>query len=317
MPKAAEAQRQPTSGSPSPSTPAPLPLARVLVATDLSTQAGLALRRAALLPLAEGARLELLYVLPEPRPKTRVVVPRPLRRKMMAEIDAVDILLRRRGVHGTKLEAMIAHGDPYERILAHARSSHAELVVLGRHGTSGVRTMLLGSTAERVVRGRVAPVLVVSTPADSPYERPLLGLDPQDDIGASVLPSALRLLGPAAPGLTLVSAYEVALEGWLRAGDVPARDIAQLRKQSAQEAHEALKRAAARLRGRLNVRAEVRAGDARAVLLRAIDRRRPDLVVLGTHARRGLARFLLGSVAVEVLRSSKTDVAIVPPRSSR
>ncbi|TVQ90534.1 MAG: universal stress protein [Deltaproteobacteria bacterium] len=43
----------------------------------------------------------------------------------------------------------------------------------------------------------------------------------------------------------------------------------------------------------------------------AIERHRPDLVVVGTHARTGLARLLLGSVAEAVLRSSPVPVMVV------
>ncbi len=273
----------------------------------------MALRRAGLLQLAKGVRLELLHVLPEPKARAHPGVPRLLRRKLTDELDGLDGLLVRRGIHDAALVSTVAYGAPYREILQRARATRAELIVLGRHGTSGVRTTLLGSTAERVVRGKAAPVLVVTANAEVPYVRPLVALDPHDAAAPSLLSTALRLVGTGPSGLDVVAAYQVALEGWLRAGDVRASAIAQMRKRAAREAHDALARHAARVADRLKIREHIRAGDARTVILRTIDRRRPDVVVLGSHVRRGLARFLLGSVAVEVLRSAQVDVAIVPP----
>jgi len=52
-------------------------------------------------------------------------------------------------------------------------------------------------------------------------------------------------------------------------------------------------------------------GDPARVILRLARERRPDLIVMGTHGRRGLVRFVLGSVAETVLRYSPAPVLIV------
>lgn len=288
-------------------------LQRVLVATDLSAQATRAVRRASQLPLARGARIELIHVLPRLMPRASARVTRPLRKKIMEEINGLEERLLQRGIHDAKLIPTFTHGDAYDEILDRARATRAEVIVLGRHGTGGVKTMLLGSTAERVVRGRVAPVLVVTNEARQPYAHVMVGIDPYDPQASAVLLTARRLVGPSTRQLDLVTAYEVALEGWMLAGDVSPAMIAQMRKRAAREAHEALTRHAELLAAEIKVKAHLRPGDPRSVILRVADRRAPDLLVIGSHARRGLARFLLGSVAIEVLRSASVDVAIVPP----
>jgi nucleotide-binding universal stress UspA family protein len=50
-----------------------------------------------------------------------------------------------------------------------------------------------------------------------------------------------------------------------------------------------------------------------STLLEIIKRHKVDLVVLGTHGRRGLKRFLLGSIAEEVFRNSPCPVQTVGP----
>jgi nucleotide-binding universal stress UspA family protein len=55
-------------------------------------------------------------------------------------------------------------------------------------------------------------------------------------------------------------------------------------------------------------------GDARDVILEHARRLPADLIVLGSHGRRGFQHMLLGSVAERVVRSSPCPVLIVPPK---
>ncbi len=62
------------------------------------------------------------------------------------------------------LEPVSGHsaiGDPSEEIVRFAAEQGVDMIVIGTHGTGGVRRLLLGSTAENVVRTATCPVLVV------------------------------------------------------------------------------------------------------------------------------------------------------------
>lgn len=73
------------------------------------------------------------------------------------------------GVTGeTRVEEVSAPGqDVAERILLAAGDWHADLVVMGTHGRRGLRRLVLGSVAERVLRSTVLPVLLVSSRAQA------------------------------------------------------------------------------------------------------------------------------------------------------
>jgi nucleotide-binding universal stress UspA family protein len=58
------------------------------------------------------------------------------------------------------------------------------------------------------------------------------------------------------------------------------------------------------------LRAIVREGDPSSVILRVIEEERPKFVVMGTHGRRGLSHFFLGSVAEHVIRGSAVPVLV-------
>jgi nucleotide-binding universal stress UspA family protein len=59
---------------------------------------------------------------------------------------------------------VIAEGVPAAEILRVAREKHADLIVMGTHGRTGLRRLLMGSVAELVVRGADCPVLTVKMP---------------------------------------------------------------------------------------------------------------------------------------------------------
>lgn len=70
-----------------------------------------------------------------------------------------------KGLDSTRTRGEVAYGDPAREILAAAERLSASVIVLGRHRASGVRRQLLGSVADRVVRGASCSVLVVTEPA--------------------------------------------------------------------------------------------------------------------------------------------------------
>ncbi len=76
----------------------------------------------------------------------------------------MDELLRRYGGHGVELTGRVTEGVPYAEIDRVAEERKADLVVMGTHGRTGFKHLLLGSVAERVVRISRVPVLTVRKP---------------------------------------------------------------------------------------------------------------------------------------------------------
>jgi nucleotide-binding universal stress UspA family protein len=83
------------------------------------------------------------------------------------------------------------------------------------------------------------------------------------------------------------------------------------------EAQAALDQEIARVRGRgIPVEGILRQGDARDVVPALAEELNADVIVVGTHGRRGLARALLGSTAESIERVSPKPVVVVHPRST-
>ena len=63
--------------------------------------------------------------------------------------------------HLTRVRYHVRNGDPFERILDSAEALTTDLVVLATHGRTGIKRLVIGNVAEKVVRHAPCPVLTV------------------------------------------------------------------------------------------------------------------------------------------------------------
>jgi nucleotide-binding universal stress UspA family protein len=71
----------------------------------------------------------------------------------------------RAGHPGVKIRALHAEGKPFVEIIRTASEYKVDLIVMGTHGRTGLPHMLVGSTANRVVRMAHCPVMTVKHPS--------------------------------------------------------------------------------------------------------------------------------------------------------
>jgi nucleotide-binding universal stress UspA family protein len=291
----------------------PAPFEHVFLATDFSKGAGRAVARAGRLPLSERGRITVVHVLSDRIPKNKRRDAQELaRRQIEQSCRAIGRTVAGLGRRDIKVSSELCQGRAYVELIRHARSVGADLMIVGRHGRRPVRDMFLGSVAERVIRAGDLPVLVVNRRAGGSYRRPLVAVDLEDTC-RSVITLALRALGPELTSAAMVHAYHVPFEGFINPGARPGEKTA-LREEYRLMAVSGLDRILESL-GDFGVRwqtAIVR-GDPRGVILAEADRRRTDLLVVGTHGRSGIAHALLGSVAEWVIHAATCDLLVARP----
>lgn len=294
-------------------------LRTVLVGTDFSMSANLAVERAIKLPLAPGATVHLVHVVPAQVPERLLASVQTNAKEALSEAAATFEQVAKATDPSLSVASEILEGHPHVELIRMARRVNAELVVVGRHGKHSLREKLLGSTTERVVRHSEIPTLVVTSKKTSPYRCPMVAVDLADDLAIiqGLVDLALMLIAPDADRLMLVHAFQAPFERRLRylLGN---SDLAEYRAEYKQEAIRALMK----LRGdivapNVAVRTVLARGEPERSIVREASRRGADLLVLGTHGRRGIAHALLGSVAEEVLRRATCDIAILRPRDVR
>jgi universal stress protein A len=130
----------------------------ILCPIDFDEGASPALRLATELAQERKAILHVLHVVDIP---PNVEVPLPLAEmEARAETRLAQLARRRIGGKG-RYRVHVTTGDPGREVLLAARQLKAKLIVMATHGRKGLRRLILGSVAERVVREAPCPVLTV------------------------------------------------------------------------------------------------------------------------------------------------------------
>jgi nucleotide-binding universal stress UspA family protein len=281
-------------------------LRRILMATDLSARSDRALARAVQLAHAHKAHLTVLHVVDEELPES-------MRARLTdaagAEIEAHLAKLEAR--RSAEISVCVLPGRDYRDILKAAESDDCSLIVLGRHRDESADRPLRGTTMERVVRHGVHPVLVVAGRTDAPYRKVMVGAD--FSVFSRFAVRAALAVAPDAE-VHVIHAFQTPFEGFL-----PGREF---RKELAAEHGAALARmideemeslvsahGVAAQAGKIHP--AVRTGEVTSVLRAEAARIGPDLMVIGTHGRVGIAHAVLGSVAENLLNRPPCDVLAV------
>lgn len=75
--------------------------------------------------------------------------------------ESMKMTIEKRISRGINSRGVILNGSPAEEITGYAEDSHVSIIILGTHGFTGWRHILLGSVAEKVVRLSLCPVLTI------------------------------------------------------------------------------------------------------------------------------------------------------------
>ncbi len=283
--------------------PGPRPFRTLLVSTDFMDGSGAAIARALALPLTEGARIEILHVLPD-------LIPAKARAKAEARArEALGDAVTRAMGGGLAVTSALVRGEAHVEIIRHARRIGAELIVIGRHGRRPLRDLFLGATAARVVRMGDVPVLVVRSAVVKPYRRPLVATD-LGDTARDTLALGLRIVGSRAT-VRVVHAFHVPFESFMASTRAA---LGEVRKPYREKALAQLDALVAPYEDQARWRKTVRACDARSLVFNEAVRSHADVIAIGTHGRSGLSRVLIGSVAEDVIANAPCDILVARPR---
>jgi universal stress protein E len=195
--------------------------------------------------------------------------------------------------------------SPERAILETADAVRAELVIVGASRHNRLERQFLGTTAQRVIRGAAAPVLVVRA-APLNTERVLITTD---------LTSASAAVYER--GLDLVETLFASSTTEMRALLVLLTSLSPLPLPADATDRAAINEMATFLSERCmrakTVTPVIRHGFPSAEIAAEAQQWGADLVLLGSHARRAPARWVLGSVAEAAVRDVRCNVLVVPP----
>jgi nucleotide-binding universal stress UspA family protein len=209
---------------------------------------------------------------------------------------------------GVSLVTEVLQGDPPQTIVDYCDQVDADLVEMPTHGRAGLERVLLGSVTERVINTSPAPVLAVNPSEESTPEYPPEDvLVPTDGSKGSerALADAIDLAAATGATLHVLTVVETRSLGFdarsmIKDEDLEA-DATELVSEAAEKAEATLS----------DVRTAIEHGQPYREIQSYIEANDVDLVAMGTHGRTDFSRYLLGSVANKLVRSSPVPVLTV------
>jgi nucleotide-binding universal stress UspA family protein len=290
----------------------------IICGTDFSATAIEAVDIAAAMARRLGIKLVLVHV--EEFYGMAAVDPTLIEPALVQRRSELDREAQRLRNVGTDVEEKLLSGSAFDRLVSAATKAKAQLIVVGAVGHGLARRLLVGSVAERTAETSPIPTLVVrpggklaSWTRGEHALKILVGYDfsvasdaalrwvnqlrKVGGFQATVLycnwpPDEARRLGYEGP-LPLVTNPQEIQNNLER--DLEKRIATFLPDQ------------------KVTTIVEPGWGSPEGYLFEMASRQNIDLMVVGTHQRRGLGRVLLGSVSRAVLHHSNVTVAVIPP----
>jgi nucleotide-binding universal stress UspA family protein len=294
---------------------------KLLVPLDGSDTAEQALPYVRYLAQDKNLVIELLSVVDVAHMASHMTAERALHLDTMME-DAVRASEKYlQAIAGTltaaKIKTSVETGTPEEVIIEKAAVEQNTLVTIATHGRSGMKRWLLGSVAEKVLRGTTDPVLLIRARENTTIEDvttlkslvvPLDG----SELAERVLPTAIELAKQRNLEIVLIRAYNIPTTAYAGVEGY-ALPVDDLLKSMREEASEYLENKIADLKklglGRVSfIAKEGLAADEIISFAKTLP---GGLIAMFTHGRSGVRRWVLGSITETVVRHSENPVLVI------
>jgi nucleotide-binding universal stress UspA family protein len=232
---------------------------------------------------------------------------------------------------GVRVTCAVVRGAPGDMIGQRAHDIGADLIVMTSHGRTGFSRTWLGSVADAVMRKSSIPVLILRPEyatttrrtAVQSIQRILVPLD-GSALAIGVLPAAMNLARAAHAAIVLLRVVPVvpvmtAYEPTVPVTSMPIVPDKAATQQLSDEANAEMESVSRRLHEDTGVAVEAQVVVAEQIAQSIVDQigaKDVDVVAMSTHGR-GASRWLFGSVADKVLRSSRVPVLLYRPVNAR
>ena len=220
-------------------------------------------------------------------------------------------------IAGTNVRCSVEKGRAEDTIIEKAATDKTMLITMATHGRSGLNRFLLGSIAEKVLRGTVNPLLLIRAGDEKPQGEAMLKsiIVPLDgsELAEAVLPIVADMAKKLDLEIELFRTYHVPYNVYSGDEGLYAVNYEELLAGLGDEAVEYLEKKAADLKrlGVAKVQCITKEGLAADEII-SLGRKTPDnLIAMSSHGRSGVRRWVLGSVTELVVRHSGDPVLVI------
>jgi nucleotide-binding universal stress UspA family protein len=298
-----------------------LQIRKVLVPVDFSAPSLRAVQFALPLVAKFGASPHVVHVFHADSPFTGLVgmpfvlpegdISRSVNRRLNDVAKKYSIELPRENIHALR-------GKPFDEICRLARDLDIDLIIIATRGNTGLKHLILGSTAEHVVRYSPCPVLVVRhierSRAVAGFRKILVPTD-FSDCSMKGLVYAKALAKQFKSKLVLLNSLH--FQYYLASDEYARYDMPRLLQYGETSAREQMHDLVETTDwDGLEVEMSLQSGHPGQQICDRAKDSAVDLIVTSTHGTTGFKHLLLGSVAEYVVRHADCPVLVVPARSS-
>jgi len=213
-------------------------------------------------------------------------------------------------------DCRIVRGTPAEIVLESTQDERDTLIAMATHGRSGAKRWLLGSVAEKVLRGTTNPLFLVRAAAAKTSPQKIINsiVVPLDGspLAERILPTVCRWARALDVEVTLVRAFEFPTVAYV-SSEIYLPDYDQFREEARREAAAYLKEKEVGLvaEGVRTVSILTLEGQAADEIINYAQSAPGAVIAMSTHGRSGVQRWLLGSVTEKVVRHAGDPVLVV------
>lgn len=266
----------------------------ILLASDLTARSDRPLDRALQLVRENDGMLVIAHVLEKAEGQPDPATVERLRADLPPEARGAELVVRT--------------GSAPKVLTQLAAERGSDLIVTGVGRYNSVGDYVLGTAVDHIVRNAESPVLIVRRQTTDSYTHMVVATDLSDCSRAALL--AASELFPKT-SITVVHAFHVPYEGWLKSEDVK-QDI----RAEAQEGLDAFVSHPDVVPLQARIEAVADEGETGAVVERHLKRTEASLLVLGTHGHSGFVHATIGSQAEALLAAVDVDVLMVRERKA-
>lgn len=222
-------------------------------------------------------------------------------------------------VPGVQVDTVVREGEPADEIVHEAGQQAGTLIAMTTHGRSGLGRWMLGSVTDKVVRQATGPVLVIrarkqeEVQAEPRFQRIILPLD-GSRLAEAAMPTAVSWAKALNAPITVVRSISLAAYGYgFSDYTLPEYSMGEFASGVRDDVKVYLDRVVDDLhrQGVSDVTSSAPDGNPAESLLREAEESPNSMIVMTTHGRTGIGRWVMGSVTDRVVRHASCPVMVL------
>jgi universal stress protein E len=289
-----------------------------LASGELSPETQAAIQQALELAIHAGGTVSFCAAL-DVSPQTESLIEQDHQKSLRTVEDVaselLDNVVATAAGRGVTADKIVRLGAPADELARTASTGKYDLIVVGTRRQNSATRLLFGSTSQKLIRAAPCAVWVVK-PEEVREIREIAVATDLTESSIPVLRSAIDAARALAAKLYIVHVVDVGQLSYLLVAGIPGEEIAAARVRLRDEAEARLNQQLSMTDFRTlphGILVEVLEGSPNEVITKFIVDREVDILVVGSHGRRGISRLVLGSTVERLLPEIHCSAIVVKP----